>query len=86
MLVGEDDVLLGMECLVFVCVDESCYDCVSFLVFKGKYDVVNIKFDKIGGLIEVLKLCEVVVVEGFDVMVGCMVGFLLVMVFVVFIV
>ena len=71
---GEDDALLGMERSVPVCADESCHDRASLPALKGKYDVVNIKLDKTGGLTEALKLREAALAEGYDVMVGCMVG------------
>jgi len=71
---GEDDALLGMERPVPVCADESCHDRTSLPKLKGKYDVVNIKLDKTGGLSEALKLREAALAEGYDVMVGCMVG------------
>ena len=41
---------------------------------KGKYDVVNIKLDKTGGLTEALALREAALADGYKVMVGCMVG------------
>ncbi len=71
---GEDDALLGMERPVPVCADESCHDRSSLAALKGKYDVVNIKLDKTGGLTEALALREAALAQGFDVMVGCMVG------------
>ncbi|WP_372574782.1 N-acetyl-D-Glu racemase DgcA [Ruegeria jejuensis] len=71
---GEDDALLGMERPVPVCADESCHDRASLPKLKGKYDVANIKLDKAGGLTEALKLRAAAVAEGYDVMVGCMVG------------
>ncbi len=71
---GEDDALLGMERPVPVCADESCHDRASLPGLKGKYDVVNIKLDKTGGLTEALALRDAARAEGFDVMVGCMVG------------
>ena len=40
----------------------------------GKYDVINIKLDKTGGLTEALKLKEKAKTKKFDIMVGCMVG------------
>ena len=42
--------------------------------FVGKYDVINIKLDKTGGLTEALALREAGREAGFGVMVGCMVG------------
>ncbi len=71
---GEDEALLGMERPVPVCADESCHDRASLPGLKGKYDVVNIKLDKTGGLTEALALRDAARAEGFDVMVGCMVG------------
>ena len=71
---GEDDALLGMVRPVPVCADESCHDRASLPALKGKYDVVNIKLDKTGGLTEALALRDAARAEGYDVMVGCMVG------------
>ena len=53
---GEDEALIGMERPVPVCADESCHDCSSLPHQKGKYDIVNIKLDKTGGLTEAHKL------------------------------
>lgn len=71
---GEDDALIGMARPVPVCADESAHDCNSLPALKGKYDVVNIKIDKTGGLTEALKLRAAAQAEGYGVMVGCMVG------------
>ena len=71
---GEDDALIGMERPVPVCADESCHDRSSLSGLKGKYDVVNIKLDKTGGLTEALRLREAALAEGYKVMTGCMVG------------
>ncbi len=71
---GEDDALIGMDRPVPVCADESCHDRASLPKLKGKYDVVNIKLDKTGGLTEALALRDAARAEGYDVMVGCMVG------------
>ena len=71
---GDDDALIGMERPVPVCADESCHDRASLADLKGKYDVINIKLDKTGGLTEALKLRDAALAEGFEVMVGCMVG------------
>ncbi len=71
---GEDDALLGMARPVPVCADESCHDRASLPALRGKYDVVNIKLDKTGGLTEALALRAAALAEGYDVMVGCMVG------------
>ncbi|MHA6264659.1 N-acetyl-D-Glu racemase DgcA [Arenibacterium sp. CAU 1754] len=71
---GEDDALIGMERPVPVCADESCHDRASLAALKGKYDVVNIKLDKTGGLTEALALRDAALAQGYKVMVGCMVG------------
>ena len=71
---GEDHALLGMQRPVPVCADESCHDRNSLSDLKGKYDVVNIKLDKTGGLTEALALRDAAIAQGYEVMVGCMVG------------
>ncbi len=71
---GDDDALLGLERPVPVCADESCHDRASLPGLKGKYDVVNIKLDKTGGLTEALALRDAARAEGYDIMIGCMVG------------
>jgi L-alanine-DL-glutamate epimerase-like enolase superfamily enzyme len=71
---GEDDALLDIARPVPVCADESCHDRSSLPGLQGKYDVVNIKLDKTGGLTEALALRKAALAEGYDVMVGCMVG------------
>ncbi len=71
---GADDALLGLERVLPVCADESCHDSASLPSLHGKYDMVNIKLDKTGGLTEALALKEAAVAQGFQVMVGCMVG------------
>ena len=52
----------------------GCHDRGSLARLKGKYDVVNIKLDKTGGLTEALALRAAALAEGYEVMVGCMVG------------
>ncbi len=71
---SEDDALLGMVRPVPVCADESCHDRASLGHLAGKYDMVNIKLDKTGGLTEALALRDAARAAGFGVMVGCMVG------------
>ena len=74
MPAGEDDALLGVDRPVPLCADESCHDRASLPKLKGKYDMANIKLDKTGGLTEALALRDAARAEGYDVMVGCMVG------------
>jgi len=71
---GEDDALLGVDRPVPLCADESCHDRGSLPALKGKYDMVNIKLDKTGGLTEALALRDAARAAGYDIMVGCMVG------------
>ncbi len=71
---GDDDALIGMERPVPVCADEACHDRASLPALKGKYDIVNIKLDKTGGLTEAIALRQAAEAEGYGVMVGCMVG------------
>ena len=71
---GEDDMLGEIARPLPVCADESCHDRKSLPSLKGKYDMVNIKLDKAGGLTEALALKRQALAEGYGVMVGCMVG------------
>lgn len=71
---GKDDALRQIERVLPVCADESCHDRASLSHLKGKYDAINIKLDKTGGLTEALLMRDAAVAEGFDIMVGCMLG------------
>jgi L-Ala-D/L-Glu epimerase len=71
---GADDMLAEIARPLPVCADESCHDCASLAALKGKYDMVNIKLDKSGGLTEGLALRADAIAQGFGLMVGCMVG------------
>ncbi|RYH03932.1 dipeptide epimerase [Salipiger sp. IMCC34102] len=71
---GEDDLLSEIARPLPVCADESCHDRASLPALTGKYDMINIKLDKTGGLTEALALKAQAQAMGFQVMVGCMVG------------
>ena len=71
---GADDALAGIARPLPVCADEACHDRASLPSLGGKYDMVNIKLDKTGGLTEALALRDAARAAGFTVMVGCMVG------------
>ena len=71
---GDDGMLAGIARPLPVCADESCHDRASLPALRGKYDMVNIKLDKTGGLTEALALRDAARTAGFGVMVGCMVG------------
>lgn len=72
--VGEDDMLSEIARPLPVCADESCHDRASLGGLAGKYDMVNIKLDKTGGLTEALAMRDAARADGYAVMVGCMVG------------
>ena len=74
MPAGADDMLGEIARPLPVCADESCHDRTSLPALCGKYDMVNIKLDKTGGLTEALALKGDSIAQGYGVMVGCMVG------------
>jgi L-alanine-DL-glutamate epimerase-like enolase superfamily enzyme len=69
-----DVALAGLAHPVALCADESCHDRHSLPHLAGRYEAVNIKLDKTGGLTEALALRNAAMVAGFKIMVGCMVG------------
>lgn len=71
---GQDGMLAEIARPVPVCADESCHDRASLAGLAGRYDVINIKLDKTGGLSQALALRGAARAAGFGVMVGCMVG------------
>ena len=71
---GQDDMLGEIARPLPVCADESCHDRASLPGLQGKYDMVNIKLDKTGGLTEALALKQQAQADGYGIMVGCMVG------------
>jgi L-alanine-DL-glutamate epimerase-like enolase superfamily enzyme len=71
---GQDAMLAEIARPLPVCADESCFGRASLADLKGKYDVVNLKLDKTGGLTEGLLTRDLAKAMGFKVMVGCMVG------------
>lgn len=71
---GDDDMLLEIARPLPVCADEAAHDRASLPALKGKYDVVNIKLDKTGGLTEALAMRKAAEAQGYAIMVGCMVG------------
>ena len=69
-----DDELRDVDRPLPVCADEACHDRSSLNGLAGKYDVVNIKLDKAGGLTEALALRDAARAAGYGIFVGCMVG------------
>ena len=71
---GRDAALARIKRPIPVCADESVHDRASLDALAGKYDAVNIKLDKAGGLTEALALAAEAERRGFAIMVGCMVA------------
>ena len=71
---SDDAALADIERPVPVCADESCHDRATLSQLVGRYDVINIKLDKTGGLTEALALRDAARAAGLGVMVGCMLG------------
>ncbi|MDA0787475.1 MAG: dipeptide epimerase [Proteobacteria bacterium] len=71
---GGDAALATLARPIPVCADEAFRDRTSLAGLRGKYDLVNIKLDKTGGLTEALAASAAARANGFGVMVGCMVG------------
>ena len=69
-----DEILQSLDHPLPVCADESCHTTIDLPRLKNRYDVVNVKLDKTGGLTEALRLCEHAREAGFKLLIGCMVG------------
>ncbi len=68
-----DDVLETLDHPVPICADESCHTSADLPRLKNRYEVVNVKLDKTGGLTEALRLTERARESGFKLLIGCMV-------------
>jgi L-alanine-DL-glutamate epimerase-like enolase superfamily enzyme len=71
---SEDAGLADVAHPVPVCADESCHDTASLADLAGRYDMINIKLDKTGGLTEALRLKRAAQEMGMEIMVGCMIA------------
>ncbi|MEA2818789.1 MAG: L-Ala-D/L-Glu epimerase [Bradyrhizobium sp.] len=71
---GHDELLARIRRPVAVCADESVHDRASLEGLRERYDAVNIKLDKSGGLSEALAMADAAQALGFEIMVGCMVA------------
>jgi L-Ala-D/L-Glu epimerase len=69
-----DEVLETLDHPIPICADESCHTTVDLPRLKNRYEVVNVKLDKTGGLTEALRLCKRARENGFKLLIGCMVG------------
>ncbi len=67
-----DDDLLGLEHTPTICADESVHGLDTLAQLAGKYQAINIKLDKTGGLTEALQVVETAKEMGLEIMVGCM--------------
>ncbi len=71
---GNDEALARIKRPLAVCADESVHDRSSLAPLRERYDAVNIKLDKTGGLTEALAMADAARALGFEIMIGCMVA------------
>ncbi len=71
---GQDEALKRIRRPLAVCADESVHDLKSLDGLRDRYDAVNIKLDKTGGLTEALVMADAAQALGFQIMIGCMVA------------
>jgi L-alanine-DL-glutamate epimerase-like enolase superfamily enzyme len=71
---GQDELLARIKRPLAICADESVHDRASLDGLRERYDAVNIKLDKTGGLTEALAMADAAEALGFQIMVGCMVA------------
>ena len=71
---GDDAALAHMQRTVPVCADESAHTSADLAGLADRYDAVNIKLDKTGGLTEALVMAQAAKTRGFRIMVGSMVA------------
>ena len=69
-----DEVLETLDHPIPVCADESCHTSVDVPRLTNRYEMINVKLDKTGGLTEALRLCKRARESGFKLLIGCMVG------------
>jgi L-Ala-D/L-Glu epimerase len=68
-----DDALGTLEHPIPVCADESCHTTIDLPRLKNRYEAINIKLDKTGGLTEALGLYQRARENNFKILIGCMV-------------
>ncbi|MDE2579263.1 MAG: dipeptide epimerase [Hyphomicrobiales bacterium] len=71
---GQDEALAAIARPIPVCADESVHDRAGLAALRTRYDAINVKLDKTGGLTEALALCAAAEQLGFALFIGCMVG------------
>jgi L-Ala-D/L-Glu epimerase len=72
--IAEDEILRGLSLHVPIAADEAFTQASDVHALIGKYQVLNIKLDKTGGLTEALLCARKGIQSGFSIMVGCMIG------------
>jgi L-alanine-DL-glutamate epimerase-like enolase superfamily enzyme len=71
---GQDSALVKIEHIVPICADESAHCRPGLEDLRARYDAINVKLDKTGGLTEALALVKQAESLGFELMIGCMVS------------
>lgn len=71
---GDDEVLASRPRSVPICADESVHTAADLQRLAGRYDAVNVKLDKAGGLTEAINLVDAARASGMKIMIGSMVG------------
>jgi L-Ala-D/L-Glu epimerase len=71
---AHDSILADIAHPVPICADESLHDRGDLAALRARYDAINIKLDKAGGLTEALATAIAAAQFGFEIMVGCMVA------------
>ncbi|WP_444921603.1 L-Ala-D/L-Glu epimerase [Microbulbifer sp. CnH-101-G] len=69
---GDDEFLATFTHPLPICADESCHTRADLPRLRGRYEMVNIKLDKTGGIREAEALAEEASAQGFELMLGCM--------------
>lgn len=72
--IGQEAWLDGFQSPIPIAADESVQGCQNIASLVGRFNVINIKLDKCGGLTEGLAMARVSRALGLDTMVGCMAG------------
>ena len=67
-----DEILENLDHPIPVCADESCHTTADLPQLKNRYEMINVKLDKTGGLTEALHLCKRARESGFKLLIGCM--------------
>jgi len=71
---GADEPLSNLDSPIILAADESCLDSSELAGIDGRYNMINIKLDKTGGLTEALNLARIAKSKGYKLMVGNMCG------------